>query len=350
MPTFTVFKGSESGKIVQSQTTKPDLTDDQVLIKITASGVCGTDEHYKGAGIVLGHEGAGVVEQTGPNVKSLKKGDRVGWGYEHNSCGHCESCLTGKEQYCPEREMYGEANLDQGSFASHAVWKESWLFRLPEGMTDAEAAPLMCGGATVFNALSSYDIKSTDRVGIMGVGGLGHLAIQFAAKKGCDVVVFSGSDSKKEEAQKLGAREFVAMKGRKELDIGRKLDVLLVTTSAPNGMLYLHIFKRIRSLTCTIDWSLMLPIMAPTSTIFPLTVSFDDFSIPHLPFIQSGIRIQGTIVAARAIQRHMLEFAAQHEIKPIIMEFPMTEEGITKALDTLRDGKMRYRGVLIPQN
>jgi len=98
------------------------------------------------------------------------------------------------------------------------------------------------------------------------------------------------------------------------------------------------------------DWSLMLPIMAPTSTIFPLTVSFDDFSIPHLQFIQAGITIQGSIVAARAVHRHMLAFAAQHEIKPILMEFPMTEEGITKAMDTLRDGNMRYRGVLIPQN
>ena len=246
MPTFTVFKGSESGKIVKSQTTKPDLTDDQVLIKITASGVCGTDEHYKGADIVLGHEGAGVVEQTGPNVKFLKKGDRVGWGYEHSSCGHCEYCLTGKEQYCPEREMYGEANLDQGSFGSHAVWKEAWLYQLPDGLTDAEAAPLMCGGATVFNALNSYDIKSTDRVGVMGVGGLGHMAIQFAAKKGCDVIVFSGSDNKKEEAHKLGAREFVAMKGKKELDIGRKVDVLLVTTSAQNGKLRYPLFCRDR--------------------------------------------------------------------------------------------------------
>lgn len=250
MPTFTVFKGSKGGKIIESETTRPDLTDDQVFVKVTASGVCGTDEHYKEAGCVLGHEGAGVVEQTGPNVKILKKGDRVGWGYIHDSCGHCESCLTGREQYCPDRKMYGEANLDQGSFASHAVWKESFLFSIPDELTDADAAPMMCGGATVFNALSSYDIKSTDRVGIMGVGGLGHLAIQFAAKKGCDVVVFSGSDSKKEEAQKLGAREFVAMKGRKELDIGRKLDVLLVTTSAPNGTsLYLQIHTRNSSLT-----------------------------------------------------------------------------------------------------
>lgn len=236
MPSFTVYKGSQGGKIVKAETKRPDLTNDDVLVKVTASGLCGTDEHFKGADIALGHEGAGVVEQVGPNVKALKKGDRVGWGYEHSCCGECENCLTGFETFCPERQMYGEANLDQGSFASHGVWRESFLFKLPDGLTDAEAAPLMCGGATVFNALYTYGIKSTDRVGVMGIGGLGHLAIQYAAKMGCEVVVFSGSDNKKEEAHKLGAQEFVAMKGKKELDIGRKLDALLVTSSVSPGM------------------------------------------------------------------------------------------------------------------
>ncbi|KAJ4372995.1 hypothetical protein N0V83_003286 [Neocucurbitaria cava] len=331
MPSFTVYKGSKEGKIVKSETKKPDLTDDQVLVKVTASGLCGTDEHYKSADMVLGHEGAGVVEHVGPAVKSLKKGDRVGWGYEHNSCGACDSCLSGRETYCPEREMYGEANLDQGSFASHAVWREAFLFRIPDELTDAEAAPLMCGGATVFNALHTYGIKSTDRVGVMGVGGLGHLAIQFASKMGCEVVVLSGSDSKEQEAKKLGAKEFIAMKGKKELSLERKLDALLVTASVNP------------------DWSLLLPIMAPNSTIFPMTVAFDNFEIPHLPFIQKGITIQGSIVAARAVHRKMLAFSAFHGIKPMVMEFPMSEKGIEEAMSTLRDGNMRYRGVLKPQ-
>jgi D-arabinose 1-dehydrogenase-like Zn-dependent alcohol dehydrogenase len=330
MPEFTVFKGSEGGKIVKS-TSHKDLTGEDILVKVTASGLCGTDEHYKGTDMVLGHEGVGVVQELGPAATRFKKGDRVGWGYVHSVCGHCQMCLTGQDQYCEQREMYGEANLDQGSFASHAVWPESWLFKIPDNMSDKEAAPLMCGGATVFNALQAYDLKSTDRVGIMGVGGLGHLAIQFAAKMGCDVVVFSGTDSKKEEAMKLGAKEFIAMKGKKELDIGRKLDVLIVTTSANP------------------DWSIMLPIMARTSTIFPITVSFGDFAIPHLPFIQAGIKIQGCVVAGRAVHQQMIDFAALHGIKPINMEFPMTVEGITQAMDTLRDGKMRYRGVLVPQ-
>ena len=331
MPSFTVFKGSKDGKIVKSETKKGDLQNDQVLVKVTASGLCGTDEHYKSADMVLGHEGAGVVEATGPNVKNLKKGDRVGWGYQHDSCGDCEYCLTGRETYCPDRQMYGAADLDQGSFASHAVWKESFLFKIPEGLSDTDAAPLMCGGATVFNALYTYGIKPTDRVGVMGVGGLGHLAIQFAARMGCDVVVFSGTESKKDEATKLGAKEFIAMKGKDKIEIGRKIDALLVTTSVSP------------------DWNLMLPVMAPTVKIFPLTVDEGDFKIPHMGLVGAGLTIQGSVVAARSVHRHMLEFAALHNIKPIIMEFPMTEDGITDAMSTLRDGKMRYRGVLKPQ-
>jgi len=189
----------------------------------------------------------------------------------------------------------------------------------------------MCGGATVFNALYTYGIKPTDRVGVMGVGGLGHLAIQFAARMGCDVVVFSGTESKKDEATKLGAKEFIAMKGKDKIDIGRKVDALLVTTSVSP------------------DWNLMLPVMAPTGKIFPLTVDDGDFKIPHMGLVAGGLTIQGSVVAARSVHRHMLEFAALHSIKPIVMEFPLNEEGITEAMDTLRDGKMRYRGVLKPQ-
>ncbi|KAF2203165.1 GroES-like protein [Delitschia confertaspora ATCC 74209] len=332
MPSFTVYKGSKDGSIQKSQTTKGDLKNDEVLIRVTASGLCGTDEHYRTSDMVLGHEGAGVIEAVGPAVRSLKKGDRVGWGYEHDCCGECTYCLSGRETFCPERKMYGYADLDQGSFATHAVWREAFVFKLPEGLTDKEAAPLMCGGATVFNALRMYNIAPTSRVGVMGVGGLGHLAIQFASKMGCDVVVFSGTESKKEEAMKLGASEFVAMKGKKELDIGRKLDVLLVTMSAQP------------------DWSLILPVMAGDSIIFPLSVSGGDFTIPYTPLLLQGIRVQGSIVAPRNIHKQMLQFAALHQIKPVIMEFPLNQEGITKAMTTLNEGNMRYRGVLVPEN
>jgi D-arabinose 1-dehydrogenase-like Zn-dependent alcohol dehydrogenase len=139
---------------------------------------------------------------------------------------------------------------------------------------DMHAAPLMCGGATVFNVLRSFGAKPTDRVGIIGVGGLGHLAIQFASKMGCQAVVFSSTDSKKDEATKLGADEFVATKGVKQLQVSGPIDHLIVTTSfQPN-------------------WSQFLPIMAPGAKIYLLTVSNDDFTIPYMPLIDGELRIQ----------------------------------------------------------
>lgn len=227
--------------------------------------------------------------------------------------------------------MYGYANLDQGSFSSHAIWKEDYIFKIPASIPREFAAPLMCGGATVFNTLQSFHARSTDRVGIIGVGGLGHLAIQFASKMGCEVVVFSQTDSKKEEAFKLGATEFVATKGVKELQVSGPIDHLLVTTSVQP------------------DWTQFLPIMAPGGAIYPLTVSADDLSIPYMPILAGELKIQGSLVAARQVHRDMLAFAAHHQIRPIIEQFPMTVEGIEESMKKLEDGKMRYRGVVVAQ-
>ncbi|KAF8864935.1 putative NADP-dependent alcohol dehydrogenase C 2 [Acephala macrosclerotiorum] len=328
MVEFTVFKGSKEGKIVESKT-KRELGPDEVLVKVTHSGVCGTDEHYKHQDMVLGHEGAGVIEETGSSVKNFRKGDSVGWGYQHDSCGYCKQCLTGHETLCPERKMYGYANHDQGSFAHYGVWKADFVFKIPDSIPREYASPLMCGGATVWNVLSLFTAKPTDRVGIIGVGGLGHLAIQFAAKMGCQVVVFSGTDSKKDEAMKLGASEFIATKGATELHVSGPIDHLLITTS----------FQP--------DWKLFLPIMAPSGTLYPLTVSNEDFKIPYMPIIAGELKIQGSLVAARQVHRDMLAFAAHHQIRPIIQKFPMTVEGITESMKMLGEGKVRYRGVLV---
>lgn len=332
---FTVYRGSKDGSIVKSTTHLDDLQGDQVLLKITHSGLCGTDEHYRSADQVLGHEGAGIVQNIGPGVRNLKKGDRVGFGYLHDSCGRCEQCLTGTETFCPERVMYGMGNFHIGSFASHSVWREAYLFKIPDSIPNEYAAPLMCGGATVFNALEMYGVRPTDRIGIVGVGGLGHLAIQFAASMGCEVVVFSGTDSKKEEAMKLGAMEFYAMKGVSRPEDLRKIkpiNQLLITTSAKP------------------DYALYSSILAPGATVFPLSVAEGNFEFPYMPLLLTGVRVQGSLVAARAIQNKMLQFAAVHNIKPIIEKFPLNKEGIEKAFEHLDHGEMRYRGVLVAQD
>jgi D-arabinose 1-dehydrogenase-like Zn-dependent alcohol dehydrogenase len=222
--------------------------------------------------------------------------------------------------------MYGYHDLDQGSFGSHAIRREAFLFRIPPFMERADAAPLMCGGATVFNALQQFGTKPTDRVGIIGIGGLGHLAIQFTSMMGCDVVVFSQTESKKAEAMKLGASEFFATRGVKELKIGAGIDHLLVCTSQLP------------------DWKLFLPIMASSGTIYPLTVSEEEFKMLYGPINAMQLRVQGSLVVPRQIHRETLEFTARHGIRPIIEEFPMTVAGITERLE---EGKMRYKGCLL---
>lgn len=283
----------------------------------------------KGVDMVLGHEGVGIVENVGPACRFLKRGDHVGWGYEVDCCGHCIECLQGTETYCPDRAMYGVSNLDQGSFATHAIWRESFLYPIPQGLSDIDAAPLQCGGATTFSALEG--IKPSDTAGVMGVGGLGHLAIQFAAKMGCHVVVLSGSERKKAEALQLGAHEFIATKDAKKLEVSSPINRLLVTAAVPP------------------DWELFLPIMAPGSAIYPLSVSSGNLEIPYMGLILQGISVQGSLVAPRHLHRKMLELAAQHQIKPVVEKFPMTEQGIKQAMDKLERGEVTYPAVLIPK-
>ena len=147
---------------------------------------------------------------------------------------------------------------------------------------------------------------------------------------GCDVVVFSGTDSKKEEALNLGAHEFYATKNVNKLD-AKPIDRLLVTTSALP------------------DWNIYIPILAPEAKIFPLTVAEGDFSFPHMALVTQGFSIQGTIVAARNVHEQMLAFSAEHGIKPVIEKFPLNKEGIERAFQHLDEGKMRYRGVLVTE-
>ncbi|KAI1102234.1 GroES-like protein [Jackrogersella minutella] len=327
MPSFTVYKGSKDG-VVKSTVSTEKLTGDKVLMRITASGLCGTDLHYLNQDMVLGHEGVGVVEATGPDAKYLKKGDRVGFGYEHDSCGHCHECLIGNETYCADRAIYGSAKVDQGSFASYAIVREAFLHEIPGGMSDIDAAPLQCAGATVFAVLRGFKTQPTETVGVIGLGGLGHLAIQFAAKMGNRVVVLSSSDKKREEAMRLGAHEFVITKGKHKLEVSAPINRLLVTTSAQP------------------KWELILPVMAAGSAIYPLSVASGNLEIPYMPLIYQGIAVQGSLVASRNLHREMLAFAALHDIRPTTEVFPMTEEGIKEAISRLERGDIHLRAVL----
>ncbi|KAJ5151303.1 uncharacterized protein N7482_010555 [Penicillium canariense] len=328
--TFEVFRGSKDGKIVADKTTRT-LQPNEVYIETTHSGLCGTDEHYLRSGQALGHEGVGVVRQIGRDVTNVKVGARVGFGYTHYVCGTCEQCLSGWDQYCENKEEYGSHDHDLGSFGEGVVWDAGCVVPIPDGYDSADAAPLMCAGATVWTVLSEYGVRPTDRVAVMGIGGLGHLAIKLAAAMGCHVVVLSSSEAKREEAFGFGASEYHVFRSGQEMKDFKPVNHLLLCGSA------------------NVDYAALVPLMDVHGSIYPLTVDFAPSPVPMLLMNVKGIRVQGSLVASRRSLRSLVQFAAEKKISPTIMTFPLDQEGVEKAMQTLRDGKMRYRGVLVRQ-
>ncbi|KAK9365298.1 GroES-like protein [Lipomyces kononenkoae] len=329
--TFDVYRGSKSGQPIRQRVTR-DLQPNEVFIRITHSGVCGTDEHWLHSEIALGHEGIGIIQQVGANVSSFKVDDRVGFGFIRQVCGVCDNCLSEWDQYCPHRRNYGAHDHDTGSFSTGAVCDAGCVFHIPAGYDSASAAPILCGGATVWTVLSQYNVRATDRVGVMGVGGLGHLAIKIAAAMGCHVVVLSSTESKREEAFRFGAKEFHVMRTGEPTQEGiEPLNHLLLCGSAK------------------VDYDPLITLMAANGTIYPLTVDSSPSSIVLLRLIRKGAAIRGSNVASTKGIRKLLQFCARHDITPQIEQYPLNEDGIQTAMQALREGKVRYRAVLVAQ-
>jgi D-arabinose 1-dehydrogenase-like Zn-dependent alcohol dehydrogenase len=229
--TATVFRGLD-GTVKRLPAEKPEADGPfDVVIKITHSGLCASDHAYVPYGIALGHEGVGIVVAIGSAVTRFQIGDRAGGGYLRKACGDCALCLDGKEIWCHNRVIFGEADYGNGTIADYYKSNEKFLYKIPENLSSEDAAPLQCAGATVYSALTET-VKPGNRVGIMGIGGLGHLAIQFAAKMGAEVVVFSTTPNKESEARSFGASEFV-LSSEPEA-ISSPVDVLIVAGGSPD--------------------------------------------------------------------------------------------------------------------
>lgn len=190
---------------------------------------------------------------------------------------------------------------------------------------------MMCAGASVYGPLRRFNVKATQRVAVMGAGGLGHLAVQFAAKMGCEVVVLSRSEKKEQEARNMGATEFhvFAPDGGPPPTLKEPIDHLLVTSAKQP------------------DWSMVAKIMANGGSIYCITITMGDLKFPYMSIIDKALHIQGSLPASRAMLREMLWFAARHGIKPMLTTFPLNVDGINQAFEALDEGKMRYRGVLV---
>jgi alcohol/geraniol dehydrogenase (NADP+) len=200
------------------------LNDREVEINVEYCGLCHSDLSMLNNELgmsqypfVPGHEVVGTIAAVGDRVTTLKPGQRVGLGWFSHSCTHCEYCMSGDHNLCL-------TNLEQtivgryGAFADKVRAHEEWVIPLPEGLNPAKAGPLFCGGVTVFNPLIQFGIEPTDRVGVIGIGGLGHMALGFLKAWGCDVTAFSTDPSKEAEARELGAAHFINSRDAKAIE------------------------------------------------------------------------------------------------------------------------------------
>jgi alcohol/geraniol dehydrogenase (NADP+) len=308
------------------------LGDEQVEIDVQYCGVCHSDlmmvndeAHLSRYPLVPGHEAIGTVRALGRGAKTVAVGQTVGLGWNSGSCMACPQCLSGDHNLCRHLELTIVGR--HGAFATRVRCHWSWATPIPAGLDLATAGPLLCGGITVFNPLIQNDVSPTSRIGVIGIGGLGHMALQFANKWGCDVTAFTSSANKAEEARKMGAHHVVNSRSAEELAaIAGSLDFILSTVDA------------------TLDWDAYIAALAPKGRLHIVGVLPEPMRVNSVPLFFTQKSIGGTPSGSPRNVDRMLEFCARHGIKPVTENFPMSQAN--EALAHLEAGKARYRIVL----
>lgn len=336
---LTTFCFDPSTQTFTEKSVIKTLGHNDILVKTTHSGICFTDVHAKDKQCGLGHEGIGLVAKTGSAVRHLQPGDRVGWGWLHSSCGHCSTCVTGYRQYCSAARGFAFSDLDQGAFSDYRILDAAFAYPIPRGIASVDAAPLMCAGASVYEALDAAGTTSNDRVGVVGIGGLGHCAILFASAMGCGVTALSSNSDKMADAFELGADEFRELQ---DICLSQRVENEPEDDPAPANINVLLITSNVVP-----DLRTLLPLLARRATIVLMTIQPDSIEIPYMDFVLPGHRLIASTEASRENHIKMLEFVDRRLIEPWTEVFDMTPEGISEAFEKLESGRMRYRGVLV---
>lgn len=305
---------------------------EQVEIAVEHCGICHSDlsmiDNEWGRSrypIVPGHEVVGTIAAMGDAVKGLSLGQRVGLGWLAGSCLHCHNCLSGDHNFCATAQptIVGR----HGGFADRVRANWVWAVPLPDGIDATSAGPLFCGGITVFNPIVQFGIQPTDRVGVVGIGGLGHLAIQFLRAWGCEVTAFTTSEAKRDEAMRLGAHHVIATGDPAALATrANSFEFILVTINAEQ------------------DWAAYLATLAPRGRIHFVGAVLAPIAARPQLLLANQKSMSGSPLGSPATTATMLRFAARHGIKPQVELFPMSE--VNAAIDHLRAGKARYRVIL----
>ena len=305
----------------------------QVLIKVYACGLCHSDLHVLDGDwgemeypLVLGHEVIGEVVEAGPWVTHLHVGERVGVGWQSGACLHCRDCLRGNDNLCDDQTATILGG--RGGFADYLLADSRFAFPIPASLGSDIAGPLLCGGITVYSGLLHAGMKSGQEIGVIGIGGLGHLAVQFAAKLGNRVTAFTTSPDKAEFAASLGAEAAVVLEpGGKFPAPERKLDIILDTVP--------H----------TLDWEGCLSHLASDGVLSVVGVPQEPLSIPVLSFQDKRRRIMGSSIGSRSEMQDMLALAAGYGVRPLVETFPFSQAN--DAVERLRTNAVRYRVVLV---
>lgn len=308
------------------------LAPEQVEIAVEHCGICHSDlsmldNEWKRTTypFVPGHEVVGTVTAIGEQVKGVKPGQRVGLGWFSGSCMHCGACLGGDQHLCAKTQetIVGR----HGGFADRVRAHWGWAFPLPAGLDANAAGPLFCGGITVFNPILLAGVKPTDRVGVVGIGGLGHLALKFLRAWGCEVTAFTSSEAKRAEALALGAHHAVGSTDKAALkNLHGRFDFILVTVNV------------------ALDWSAYTAALRPKGRLHFVGAVLEPIPVAAFSLIGGQKSIAGSPTGSPSAIAAMLDFAARHRIAPQIEVFPMAQ--VNDALAHLRAGKARYRIVL----
>lgn len=310
----------------------PELPANHVDIKVLYCGICHSDlsmldnEWFMTQfPFVPGHEIAGIVQAVGSNVTHLKPGQKVGLGWFSESCMVCSECMSGDHNLCIKNE--GTIVARHGGFAETVRCHSSWALALPDELDLKSAGPLLCGGITVFNPIVQFNVKPTDRVAVLGIGGLGHLALQFLNKWGCEVTAFTSSEAKAQEAKNLGAHHIVNSADQDALsNLTGNFNFILNTANAD------------------FNWAALINTLAPKGRLHTVGAVPNPISVPAFPLLLGQKSISGSPLGSPATTSKMLEFCTRHNIKPVSQHFKMSQAN--EAIELLRSGKARYRLVL----
>lgn len=335
MTTIRAWAAPRAGAALEPFAYDPGpLGADEVEVAVESCGLCHSDLSMldnawrrSAYPLVPGHEVVGRIVACGSAVPQAARavGQRVGIGWNASSCMHCAQCVAGDAHLCADG---GETIVGRhGGFAERVRCQWEWATPLPEGIDAAIAGPLFCAGITVFSPLVEFGVRPTDRVAVAGIGGLGHLALQFLRAWGCEVTALSSSAAKRAEARALGAHHAVDSRSREALRaLTGAFDFVLVTVNVP------------------LDWHALLKTLAPRGRLHFVGTVLEPPALAVPQLIGGQKEVSGSPMGRPATVATMLQFCARHGIAPRVERFPMAQ--VNAALAHLREGRAHYRVVL----